>query len=142
MLEAGGDLLSPDERGRADRTGLHPCLRRRRLLAAGAEWLASIDQWRVGYNRHDSDSQSWSLGLEWSDGLNDGNSIGMGVGQPVIASTIDDGLVWEWWTSWPISDSISVTPALFLLTRPLGDASPSQRTVQQLRALVKTSFRF
>ena len=104
-------------------------------------WLPSISGgW--GYNRRDSDSQSWSIGLEWSDVLIDGNSVGMGVGQPVIASTIDDGLVWEWWTSWPISDSISVTPALFLLTRPLGDASPSQRTVQQLRALVKTSFRF
>ena len=95
-----------------------------------------------GYTRHDSDSQSWSLGLEWSDVLIDGHSIGMGVGQPEIASTIDDGLVWEWWTSWPISDSISVTPALFLLTRPLGEATPSQRTVQQLGALVKTSFRF
>lgn len=104
-------------------------------------WLPSISGgW--GYTRHDSDSQSWSLGLEWSDVLIDGNSLGMGVGQPVITSTIDDGLVWEWWTSLPISDSISVTPALFLLTRPLGEATPSQRTVQQLGALVKTTFRF
>jgi len=106
-----------------------------------SSWLPSISGgW--GYNRQDSDSQSWSIGLEWTDVLVDGNSVGMGVGQPVIAGTIDDGMVWEWWTSWPVSDTISVTPALFLLTRPLGEATPSQRTVQQLGALVKTSFRF
>ena len=104
-------------------------------------WLPSISGgW--GYDHSDSESQSWSIGLEWNDVLSEGNSVGMGVGQPVIASTIDDGLVWEWWTSWPISDSISITPALFLLTQPLGEATPSQRTVQQLGALVKTSFRF
>ena len=92
--------------------------------------------------RRGGGGEGWRSGLEWSEVLIDGLSMGRGVGEPVIASTIDDGRVWEWWTSWPISDSISVTPALFLLTRPLGEATPSQHTVQQLGALVKTSFRF
>jgi carbohydrate-selective porin OprB len=89
------------------------------------------------------------VGLEWADVLIKGNTLGMAVGQPVFATALsgggspDDGnFVWEWWYKFQVTDNISVTPALFYLSRPLGQDTLSDSSFRQLGGLVKTSFSF
>jgi hypothetical protein len=96
-----------------------------------------------------SQSQSWMVGVQWTDVFAKGNDFGMAVGQPVFATgltgnrTPDDGnYVWEWWYKWQVTDAISITPALIYLSRPLGQVTPVGDTFRQFGGLVKTSFRF
>ena len=115
---------------------------------AESGWLPSIS---AGYGVNGSSgsdlrtSQSWMVGLQWSDVLAEGNSFGMGVGQPAFASATRNGAAsesgvwaWEWWYQWQVSDAISVTPAIFVLNNPGGN----QAGGNQVGALIKTSFRF
>ena len=94
-------------------------------------------------------SQSWMVGLQWSDVLAEGNSFGMGVGQPSFATATRNGApdesgvwAWEWWYQWQLSDAISVTPAVFYLNNPQGSLQGIEGGGNQFGALVKTSFRF
>jgi hypothetical protein len=111
-------------------------------------WIPSIS---AGYGLNSSNrgdlrtSQSWLVGLQWSDMLAAGNSFGMGFGQPAFASSTRNGVntetgvwAWEWWYQWQVTDSISVTPAIFYLNNPGGN----QGGRDQFGALVKTSFSF
>jgi hypothetical protein len=111
-------------------------------------WLPSISG---GYGINSSSgsdlrtSQSWMVGLQWNDVLAEGNSFGMGVGQPAFATATRNGAAsesgvwaWEWWYQWQVSDAISVTPAIFVLNNPGGN----QAGGNQVGALIKTSFRF
>ena len=115
---------------------------------AESGWLPSIS---AGYGVNGSSgsdlrtSQSWMVGLQWSDVLAEGNSFGMGVGQPAFATATRNGAAsesgvwaWEWWYEWQVSDAISVTPAIFVLNNPGGN----QAGGNQVGALIKTSFRF
>ena len=118
-------------------------------------WIPSLSAgWGINSSDTSGDrsvatSQSWTVGLEWSDVLLDGNNAGMAVGQPVFATTLHDSdapadgpFIWEWWYQFQVTDNISITPALFYLSRPMGAFTPSGTTFQQLGGLVKTSFRF
>ncbi len=122
-------------------------------------WLPSVSAgWGINSTRYDGNgetkglvesSQSWTIGLQWQDIDSSGQSAGMAVGQPVFAtslyggSTPEDGnYVWEFWYQLQLSDGISVTPAFFFLSRPLGQQTPTGRTVQQLGALVLTTLTF
>ena len=96
-----------------------------------------------------SESQSWLVGLQWKDALAKGNALGLAVGSPVFATALSGGgtpndgnTVWEGWYKFQLTDQISLTPALFYLSRPLGQLTPSGQTLSQLGALIKTSFRF
>jgi hypothetical protein len=96
-----------------------------------------------------STSQSWMVGLQWTDVFAKGNDFGMAVAQPVFATTMTGGVngndgnyVWEWWYKFQVSDKISVTPALIYLSRPLGARTPAGATFDQIGALIKTTFRF
>ena len=115
---------------------------------AESGWLPSIS---AGYGVNGSSgsdlrtSQSWMVGLQWSDVLAEGNSFGMGVGQPAFASATRNGAAsesgvwaWEWWYQWQVTDAISVTPAIFLLNNSGGNGDGSN----QFGALIKTSFQF
>ena len=115
---------------------------------ATSGWLPSIS---AGYGINSSSggdlttSQSWMVGLQWSDVLAKGNSFGMGLGQPSFATATSNGApeesgvwAWEWWYQWQLSDAISVTPAVFYLNNPQGNEGGAN----QFGALVKTSFRF
>ena len=115
---------------------------------AESGWIPSIS---AGYGLNRSagtdlrTSQSWMVGLQWSDVLADGNSLGMGLGQPAFATatsngaaTESDAWAWEWWYRWQVTDAISVTPALFYLNNPGG----GQGGNDQFGALIKTSFQF
>jgi len=124
-----------------------------------SSWVPSISAgW--GFNRTDyaseverqglvANSQSWSVGLQWKDAFAPGNALGMAVGQPIFATSLyggdtprDGNTTWEWWYKFQLSDNIAVTPALFLLSRPLGGDTKAGESFQQLGALLKTTLRF
>ena len=94
-------------------------------------------------------SQSWMVGLQWTDVFANGNDFGFAVAQPVFATSLTGGVtpsdgnyVWEWWYKIQVTDNISVTPALVYFSRPLGMQTPSGESFHQFGGLVKTSFRF
>ena len=94
-------------------------------------------------------SQSWTVALQWTDWLFEDTSMGLAVGQPIFATALkggatpdDTGFAMEGWMMVQVSDAISVTPALFYLSRPLGADTPQGTTLSQLGALLKTTLRF
>ena len=108
-------------------------------------------------------SQSWYVGLQWADVFLKGNAAGMAVGQPTFVtswdndSSLNDGsnfvadgnFAWEWWYMFQVTDNISVTPAVFYLSRPLGfntngfaGSGDREGTFNNFGGLVKTTFRF
>ena len=94
-------------------------------------------------------SQSWMVGLQWTDVFQKGNDFGFAVAQPVFATALTGGVtpndgntVWEWWYKFQLTDKITVTPALIYLSRPLGQQTPAGESFSQFGGLVKTSFRF
>jgi hypothetical protein len=96
-----------------------------------------------------STSQSWMVGLQWTDVFAKGNDFGFAVAQPVFATALSGGVtpndgnyVWEWWYKFQLTDNISITPALIYLSRPLGQVTPSGESFSQFGGLVKTTFRF
>jgi len=111
-------------------------------------------------------SQSWYLGLQWSDVFIKGNSAGMAVGQPTFLTAVSGGnpifggpaaataivdgnYAWEWWYKFQVTDNISVTPALFYLSAPLGQVSKNVGAVNingsdfnNFGGFIKTTFKF
>ena len=106
-------------------------------------------------------SQSWYVGRQWADVFLKGNAAGMAVGQPTFVTSWDndssinkgsdfvaDGnYAWEWWYMFQVTDNITVTPAIFYLSRPLGAntngfVSNDDETFNNFGGLVKTTFRF
>ena len=119
-----------------------------------------------GYEILHFKSQSWYIGMEWSDVFIEGNSAGMAVGQPTYVTSVDfsddypnsdyindANYAWEWWYKFQVTDNISVTPSIFYLSRPKGQATaygdtfdraniPTDYddTFSNLGGLIKTSF--
>jgi hypothetical protein len=94
-------------------------------------------------------AQSWTLGLQWADAFAKGNSAGMAVGQPQFATSLRNGrtpqdgnFAWEWWYKFKVSDNISITPAIFYLSRPAGQFTQPNQTNNVFGGLVQTQFRF
>jgi hypothetical protein len=85
-------------------------------------------------------TQSWYVGLQWADAFMKGNTLGMAVGQPTFVTNVsfrndfdnnsnfvaDGNYAWEWWYQFQVTDNISVTPALYYLSRPYGDLTNGQ----------------
>ncbi|MFM7312338.1 MAG: carbohydrate porin, partial [Cyanobium sp.] len=114
--------------------------------------------------------QSWYVGLQWADAFIKGNTLGMGVGQAPFVTrasfrsvdgtdfngnsfTPQDGnYAWEWWYKFQVTDNISVTPAIFYLSNPLGQAGYSYQqatggdtgsaALTNFGGLIKTTFKF
>ncbi len=129
-------------------------------------WIPSISAgW--GINGHSADSasagslesvidgaqtQSWYVGLQWSDVFIKGNSLGMAVGQPTFLtksgdndtlSPNDGNYAWEWWYKFQVTDNISVTPAIYYLSAPLGqDQKFNNESFSNFGGIVKTTFKF
>jgi hypothetical protein len=109
-------------------------------------------------------SQSWYVGMQWDDAFIEGNDFGMAFGQPtfvtsydndsdsnsLIESPKDGNYAWEWWYKIQVSDNITVTPAIYYLSRPFGHDTDTRlaefdkhdSTFSNLGALVKTTFTF
>ncbi|MCP9851092.1 iron uptake porin [Cyanobium sp. Morenito 9A2] len=106
-------------------------------------------------NPYVTESQSWFAGLQWTDVFAKGNSAGMAVGQPTFATALtrgssgvgnttpaDGNYAWEWWYKFQVTDNISVTPAIFYLSRPLGQLTGNGNSFSTLGYLVQTTFKF
>jgi len=97
-------------------------------------------------------TQSWTVGLQWKDAFAKGNALGMAVGQPTFVTALDnnDGYdgpndgnyAWEWWYRFQVTDNISITPALFYLSRPNGQYTANSETNNVFGGLIQTQFRF
>ena len=110
-------------------------------------------------------TQSWYVGLQWADAFLKGNTLGMAVGQPTFVTNVDyrndvsnsdfvaDGnYAWEFWYQFQVTDNISVTPAIYYLSRPYGDLTDGGNrafggnrgddTVNNFGGLLKTTFKF
>jgi hypothetical protein len=118
-----------------------------------------------GYDFDNATTQSWYVGLQWADVFLKGNSAGMAVGQQGFVTSLglsankqnnlsanlasdaenvlarDGQYAWEWWYMFQVTDNISVTPAIFYLSRPLGTMTQGE-TLNQFGGLVKTTFKF
>ena len=109
-------------------------------------------------------SQSWYVGLQWADAFIKGNSLGMAVGEPTFLTAINSGTVagvapsqkivdgnyaFEFWYKFQVTDNISVTPALYYLSAPLGQVSKNVGAINvngsdfnNFGGLIKTTFKF
>ena len=73
----------------------------------------------------------------------EGNSLGGAIGQGQFVSsqnkgTPDDGnYVMELWYNYQATDNISITPAIYWLSRPLGDDTPHGNTLEFLAVSYK-----
>jgi hypothetical protein len=143
-----------------------------------ASWFPSISAgW--GYNSitngedtfvfRSATTQSWYVGLQWADAFLKGNTLGMAVGQPSFVTSVsyrndfddqsdfvaDGNYAWEWWYQFQVTDNISVTPALYYLSRPYGDLTNGQQKAfggdrknnsnnqfNNFGGLLKTTFKF
>jgi hypothetical protein len=81
-----------------------------------AGWAPSISA-GYGYNGGSGgfdDSQSWMVGLQWSDVFMEGNAAGVAFGMPPFTSG-DDSESWlfEVFYKYQATDNISITPAFF-----------------------------
>jgi hypothetical protein len=112
-----------------------------------------------GYGNKDNitQTQSWQVALQWNDVFAKGNAAGMAVGQPTFVTGLDnddcdgnggcgspnDGnYAWEWWYRFRVSDNITITPALFYLSRPNGQYTANGETNTVFGGLVQTQFKF
>jgi len=141
-------------------------------------WIPSISTgWGINgysesntaFNFNGAQSQSWYVGLQWADAFIKGNALGMAFGQPTFITSSGDsklltpggkaiggtphdaGYAWEWWYKFQVTDNISVTPAIFYLSNPLGqfgygeasaNGNPNTAALTNFGGLVKTTFRF
>ena len=87
-----------------------------------------------------------------SIGGKDGNALGFAVGQPTWVSKTDGsdaaadseddpGFAYELFYKFQVTDNISVTPALTLLTKPYSN-DVTNNEVNALSGLIKTTFTF
>jgi hypothetical protein len=104
-------------------------------------------------------SQSWYVGLQWSDVFIKGNAAGMAVGQPTFLTSVsagpavfggpaaataivDGNYAWEWWYKFQVTDNISVTPAFFWIENSQVQGGTTSSGDDTYGALIKTTFKF
>ena len=98
----------------------------------------------------------WSLAMQWEDLFKEGNSGGIAFGQPVHVTSIkrdscdnavyDSVYAYEMWYQFRVNDSVSFTPAAYLIERPLGyyenTGSNSGKSFNEFGLLLKSTFKF
>ena len=108
------------------------------------------------FNFNQLQSQSWYVGVQWSDVLLPGNKAGMAVGQPTFVTRCGDACegtpqdaqyAWEWWYGLQVTDNITVTPSIFYLSNLLGQVAKQETgngaaSLSDFGGLVKTTFKF
>ena len=127
------------------------------MPSISAGWGINVSN-NVGGTKFDSTdnsltSQSWMVGLNWKDAFAKGNVLGMAVGQPTFVTGVsreddldlgpwDGNYAWEWYYKFQVSDNIAVTPAIFYLSRPQGQATGNGDGFDSFGYLIQTTFRF
>jgi hypothetical protein len=109
-------------------------------------WIPSISA-GYGYNgvsgnvgkTDATDSDSWMVGLQWSDVFAKGNAAGIAVGQAPSAETVgvEDATLLEIFYKFQVSDNISITPALFYV-----DNNQRYQDSSKWGGVVQTKFTF
>jgi hypothetical protein len=98
-----------------------------------------------------SAAQSWSAMFQWDNAFAKGNAAGFAFGQGAMATALrngttanDSNYAFEWFYRFRVSDNISITPAIFYLSAPAGQANRARdnNTVSNTGILVQTQFRF
>jgi hypothetical protein len=86
-----------------------------------------------------TDSDSWMVGLQWSDVFVTGNSAGIAVGQAPSAETggVEDATMLEIFYKFQVTDNISITPALFYV-----DNNQRYQDSNKWGGVVQTKFTF
>ena len=113
-------------------------------------WVPSVSAgWgynSIGYQTGgNAASQSWYTGLVWQDAFRKGNALGIATGQPTFVTNLnsknanDGQYAFEAYYKVQVSDNISVTPSVFYLSAPRGEAD---KNLDTFGALVQTTFRF
>ena len=101
-------------------------------------------------------TQSWQVGLQWADAFVKGNAAGFAVGQPTFVTGLknsdcknngcgapnDGNYALEAFYKFQVTNNISVTPALFYLSRPNGQYTANGETNNVFGGLVQTQFKF
>jgi carbohydrate-selective porin OprB len=57
-------------------------------------------------------------------------------------NTYDGNYAWEWYYKFQVSDNIAVTPAIFYLSRPQGQATGNSSSLDSFGYLIQTTFKF
>ena len=82
------------------------------------------------------DWSAWYIGLEWSDAFFAGNSLGFAYGvAPNAEADVDTSSLFEVFYSMPVTDNITVTPAIFGIADNYG-------ADDVFGGIVKTTFKF
>ena len=82
-------------------------------------------------------SNTWSVGFIWNDAFIEGNDFGFGIGTAESHgddSGSDNPLAWEAFYDFTVNDSVTVTPAIFVIQKDGKEDVAG--------ALVKTTFKF
>jgi hypothetical protein len=113
---------------------------------AQSGWVPSVSA-GYGYNSVNgatgatdaTNSDSWFVGLQWSDVFVAGNSAGVAVGQAPSAETagVSDATMIEIFYKYQVTDNISITPALFYV-----DNNQRYQNSSKWGGVVQTKFTF
>ncbi|MFZ9740382.1 MAG: iron uptake porin [Candidatus Nanopelagicaceae bacterium] len=122
-------------------------------VAINAYWQPSESGWvpsisaGYGYNfvngatgvTDATDSDSWFVGLQWTDAFIAGNTAGVAVGQAPSAETdgVDDATMLEFFYKFQVTDNISITPALFYV-----DNNQRYQDSSKWGGVIQTKFTF
>ena len=122
-------------------------------VAVNAYWQPSssgiIPSVSAGYGYNDvsgdgpatgaTDSDSWYVGLQWSDVFAQGNTAGVAFGQAPTADIagVEDATMVEVFYKFRVSDNITVTPAVFYV-----DNNQRFENSDKWGGIVQTTFRF
>ncbi|EAU73560.1 iron uptake porin [Synechococcus sp. RS9916] len=118
------------------------------------------------FNGTRTEAQGWLVGLNWKDAFMKGNRLGFAAGSPQFVTAIkgevtkkdgtktkypDDGnMAFELYYDFQVTDNVTITPAVFYLSRPFGQKTGSSAETGGLGAdqfntfggLVQTTFKF
>ena len=118
------------------------------------------------FNGTRTEAQGWLVGLNWKDAFMKGNRLGFAAGSPQFVTAIrgevtkkdgtktkypnDGNMAFELYYDFQVTDNVTITPAVFYLSRPFGQETGSSAETGGLGAdqfntfggLVQTTFKF
>ena len=89
-----------------------------------------------------TDSQTWMVGLQWSDVFLKGNAAGAAIGAPGNAASLADdkkAMLAEIFYRHKVSDSVSITPALFWVSN---NQALKNNVTDYYGGVIQTTFKF
>ena len=148
--EASSNSASFNAFWRPEESGWIPSI----SAGVGTSWLSGNGDWEDATSKRQYGS--WMVGLTWNDVFLMKNALGFAVGQPQFTFVVDNdddddfvadgGYAMELWYKFQVTDNISVTPAVYWLSRPWGDDTQNYngdyKSLGVFGGLVQTVFKF